>query len=169
MQQPLRTLCIRGLFLTLSIFRRCYFLDPMRLSRGGPLVTGTPRRAWNPPTLPDPNPVGRKGEGGTCSASPRGARTMGEVTLSNSPHLRAGLRSAQPAGQGPLLGCCKANVLPSKRLVIPFPLPKQSPVKLGRFGTGLRLLSSCTGLGQGHLGGIQEAAAPRRGSPPSFP
>lgn len=85
----------------------------MRLSGGGPLVTGTARRGWMPSVLPGPpNPVGRRAEGGMCLVSLRGAGTMGEVTLSNSTHLRAELRWVQLAGQGPLLVCRKANVLP---------------------------------------------------------
>uniref|UniRef100_A0A8C4TTX3 Tigger transposable element derived 5 n=1 Tax=Falco tinnunculus TaxID=100819 RepID=A0A8C4TTX3_FALTI len=88
----------------LSIFRRCYFLSHMRLSGVGPLVTGTTRRGWVPPVLPSPSDPVRRSERGTSSISPQGAGMMGEVTLSNSLHLGAGLGWALPAGQGPLLG-----------------------------------------------------------------
>lgn len=88
----------------------------------------------------------------------------GECYTEKSPNPRAGLRWAQPAGQGPLLRCCRGNIPPWKRLVMPFPLLKQNPVKPGWFGAGLRQLPSGTGLGKGHLGGIQG-----RESPPSFP
>lgn len=48
----------------LNIFRRCYFLNPMRLSGGGLLVTGTARRGWIPPSAArSPRPRGEKGRG----------------------------------------------------------------------------------------------------------
>lgn len=75
----------------------------------------------------------------------RGAR-HGPTAVSNSLHPGAERGEAKRE---------KANVLLQKGLGIPFPTPKPSPVKLGRFGAGFRhlfFIFPCTGLGQGRSG-----------------
>lgn len=55
------------------------------------------------------------------------------------------------------------KVPPYKRLVTPLPVPhSEGPVKLGRFGVGLRQLSSCPGLGREHSVASQRLRLPGR-------
>lgn len=119
----------------LNIFRRCYFLCPcgpwsLALPEGGGCPTP------NCPIPPAPWEEGAREGPAQCPWDNGGCYTE------KSPNPGTWLRWAHPAGQGPLLRCCRRNISPWKRLVVLFPLLKPNPVKPGWFGAGLRQLPS---------------------------